>query len=157
MVETPQCLRSLREQFSYLLSEVLNLNVGVQGFYLLFETQQSDNNTPDSRKPGQTKLEVGIGAKDIVSFSVSYSVLQENVNSLRELMKCKQKRKDANNSSISKEVWALLGVWAEIQNNFSIFPNSSPLLNYSSQTNVLLPSESRQSRKEIIRHFHLKH
>lgn len=60
-------------------------------------------------------------------------------------------------SSVFKDVWALLGVWAEIQNNFPIFPNSSPLPNYSSQTNVLLPSESRQSRKEIIRHFHLEH
>lgn len=88
-----------------------------------------------------------------MSFSVvSSRRLQEGVQSWSL-----SRREAADITSLFKEAWALLGVWAEIQNNFSIFPNSSPLPNYSFQTNVLLPSESRQSRKEIIRHFHLEH
>lgn len=74
-----------------------------------------------------------------------------------ELGISEEKKVWLTNYSLFKEVWDLLAVWAEIQNNFSIFPNSSPLPNYSSQMNVLLPSEIKQSRKEIIMHFHLEH
>ena len=74
-----------------------------------------------------------------------------------ELSISEQKRSALTNYSLFKEVWYLPGVWAEIWNNFSIFPNSSPLLNYTYQMNVLLPSEIKQSRKEIILHFHLEH
>lgn len=94
---------------------------------------------------------MGIGAKATVSWysAGDYKTLNLSYQRGREVW--------LTNSSLFKEVWDLLAVWAEIQNNFSIFPNSSPLPNYSSQMNVLLPSEIRQSRKEIIMHFHLEH
>ena len=97
--------------------------------------------------------DVGIGVKEMVFLS---GILQWLTGGC-ELVISKNRGLLTNISSVFKEVWALHDVWAEIQNNFSIFPNSSPLPNYSPQTNVLLPSESRQSRKEIIRHFHLEH
>lgn len=107
--------------------------------------------TSTSREPGGTKFEVVIGVKGTVSL-IFYRRLQKAVN-----LACLRRDVWLTNYSLFKEVWDLLAVWAEIQNNFSIFPNSSPLPNYSSQMNVLLPSEIRQSRKEIIMHFHLEH
>lgn len=62
-----------------------------------------------------------------------------------------------NISSVFKEVWALHDVWAEIQNNFSIFKIVHPSLIIALRQMFCYHPESRQSRKEIIRHFHLEH
>ena len=70
---------------------------------------------------------VGIGVKEIVFLS---GILQWLTGGC-ELVISKNRGLLTNISSVFKEVWALRDVWAEIQNNFSIFPNSSPLPNYS--------------------------
>lgn len=70
---------------------------------------------------------MGIGVKEIVFLS---GILQWLTGGC-ELVISKNRGLLTNISSVFKEVWALRDVWAEIQNNFSIFLNSSPLPNYS--------------------------